>query len=368
MSDSGSSRRVSFAVFASILALVGSIATFLSNGLIGSQNAHTSACSSLGTTELQEEVEMFSWERQLVNDVISSSETSEEEKSESLCFFRNINMFDSERGIELLVSTIAEFAKTDPDFRPTLEQINVSFAQASAVQNPVGPEDISFSSESSEEDTNVFRRLFVVFLERSELEYPSCLSPRGRQRQLRVVETSLEVNDSSAISEIAAVYCQADESTDEITQADVENIPSAGTVTAELEACIRSAVAHTGSCRAYDKSGFHERPSDDCTIEIRTGSEDHFFAHKFVEVVSESYRRMDGRPAGEISLQELENTSLSERYYFGEIGCTNSRGTGRTCETRATVRAYSFPIATCEGLADELSMLPYSELSSQQSN
>lgn len=117
-----------------------------------------------------------------------------------------------------------------------------------------------------------------------------------------------------------------------------------------LEKCKKLAAPLTASCKAYDKSGFHSRPSASCTIELKAG-DDRFFAADSVTVVSEHYRKRSGNAAADSVVKKLVNGVV--RSFSGSIACTNDKGTGRTCEARATVQANSYP-DSCLGLRDSL--------------
>lgn len=131
---------------------------------------------------------------------------------------------------------------------------------------------------------------------------------------------------------------------------------SAGTVKFDddisLEECKKLAAPLTASCRAYDKSGFHSRPSASCTIELKAG-EGRFFAADSVTVVSEHYRKQDGKSAAHSVVAGPVDGNGLVRSFSGSIACTNDKGTGRTCEARATVQADSFP-DDCWRLKDSL--------------
>ncbi len=65
------------------------------------------------------------------------------------------------------------------------------------------------------------------------------------------------------------------------------------------------------------------------------------------EIVSENYRNRDGsavRDAVTVVATDADDARFPVRI-AGTIGCTNSRGTGRTCKTTATIAARAFPKA-----------------------
>ena len=114
--------------------------------------------------------------------------------------------------------------------------------------------------------------------------------------------------------------------------------------------CVRNSGVVTTSCRAYDKSGFHSRPSASCQLTLEAG-EGQFFAQQKVTVLSESYRKLKGpRAIGAVSAKQKDGVTRS---FSGRIACTNKRGTGRTCQSQATVRAISYP-DSCLSLSEEL--------------
>lgn len=122
--------------------------------------------------------------------------------------------------------------------------------------------------------------------------------------------------------------------------------------------CRAAAVPRKVGCRAYDRaSGFHGRPGAICEMTLNAGSGRYFpdSINRNVTVEEESYRRN----AGETAINAMKprdnlvaGNSLTVAF-SGAIACTNSRGTGRTCESRATVSAVSYPVA-CFEVEDEL--------------
>ena len=119
-----------------------------------------------------------------------------------------------------------------------------------------------------------------------------------------------------------------------------------------LSNCRNVAAPVTASCKAYDKSGIHSRPSASCTIKLSAGR-DRFFASSSVEVVSEFYRKRSGESAAQSIIGKADKQTGVIRVFSGRIACTNDKGTGRTCEARATVQAKSYP-DSCIGLRDSL--------------
>jgi len=111
---------------------------------------------------------------------------------------------------------------------------------------------------------------------------------------------------------------------------------------AEVERCETEAKFVSKSCRAYDKSGFHGRPSASCGISLNAG-EGRFFNQDRVEVVSQYYRKLSGKKAIEAILPRREGENIVS--FSGRISCSNSTGTGKTCESKVTVRAKSYPLS-----------------------
>ena len=132
-------------------------------------------------------------------------------------------------------------------------------------------------------------------------------------------------------------------------------IITAGQLPEETRACIGLAVERTVSCRAYDKSGLNSRPADDCMLKL-VAPEGRIFVSREIKVQEESYRKLTGRPAKE-AVNLKSNTEIS-----GTIACTNKSGTGRTCEARATISAFSFPLS-CDWNA-ELRHLTFDQIAS----
>lgn len=119
-----------------------------------------------------------------------------------------------------------------------------------------------------------------------------------------------------------------------------------------LAECQAAGSPVTASCTAYDKSGFHSRPGDTCPLHLAAG-DGRFFAQEHVTVLSESYRQLSGQSALDAVLPLPPQDGLI-RAFSGRIGCTNDRGTGRTCSATATVRAISYPESHCRDVADGL--------------
>lgn len=93
------------------------------------------------------------------------------------------------------------------------------------------------------------------------------------------------------------------------------------------------------TARAHDQ-GYTPSDKDPLLLEAPSG---HFLGD--FEIIEESYRRRAGPPlieTMETTLGEGDSSGLPIRY-TGSVSCTNSRGIGRTCESRATVRARVFP-------------------------
>ena len=76
-----------------------------------------------------------------------------------------------------------------------------------------------------------------------------------------------------------------------------------------------------------------------------SAGEGRFFAKSKVEVVSEYYRDRRGSKA----VDAMKPVKPKDKNYItsfsGRVYCSNSRGTGRTCDVRASVRAKSFPLS-----------------------
>lgn len=112
-----------------------------------------------------------------------------------------------------------------------------------------------------------------------------------------------------------------------------------------IEKCKAQAVSVPDSCRAADRSGFESSPSASCELTL-TAPEEMFFVDNEVFVVSESYRNISGasaqnsvKPVHFFKYEDIQFPTV----FTGRIGCTNARGTGRTCESTATIQATAFP-------------------------
>ena len=116
----------------------------------------------------------------------------------------------------------------------------------------------------------------------------------------------------------------------------------------KLKECLGLRHAVAGSCRAYDKSGFYNRPKGQCKINLEAGSE-RFFAQNKVTVLSERYNRLSGKRARDAIVPRSTDNLI--RSFGGKIRCTNKRGVGRTCRARATVQAISYPISCRDVMA-----------------
>lgn len=97
------------------------------------------------------------------------------------------------------------------------------------------------------------------------------------------------------------------------------------------------------SATASDRSGFNSSPRARTTVTL-TADADHFLGP--IEIKAD-YRRQDGPSLSE----QITGPSATVNYggadlpsaYSGLLRCTNSRGTGRTCEASGTLTAISFP-------------------------
>ena len=117
-----------------------------------------------------------------------------------------------------------------------------------------------------------------------------------------------------------------------------------------IQSCLADFKVVEDSCRAYDKSGFHERPSKTCKITLNA-PDGRYFKDNKVTVVSEYYRDRKGYTA----LSAIKPVTVKDGRtveFSGKIGCTNSRGTGRTCESKAKVRLAAYPDKCFEILKD----------------
>ena len=120
---------------------------------------------------------------------------------------------------------------------------------------------------------------------------------------------------------------------------------------AEIKSCVEQSKVIQDSCTASDKSGLHSKPRARCSLTILAGI-DRFFAQEEVTVIAESYRKLLGKKAKETILS-IRNEDKLITQFSGRIGCTNERGTGRTCRTMAAVQAISYP-STCKGVREFL--------------
>lgn len=134
-----------------------------------------------------------------------------------------------------------------------------------------------------------------------------------------------------------------------------------------VASCKNAIVVVTDSCRAYDKSGVFQKPRASCKLNL-SAPEGYFFLTEKVDVVHEKYREPtksragDAEPSGKSTTAEFNG---QQRTFFpefsGQIGCTNDRGTGRTCESRATISAVAVP-EKCLVSADKIIALQTEEL------
>jgi len=111
-----------------------------------------------------------------------------------------------------------------------------------------------------------------------------------------------------------------------------------------ISTCKSESIVEKHSCRAYDKSGFHSTPRAACNLQL-PAKEGRFYAENQVTVTSESYRVIAGvgaKDAVKAKYRKIGETKVVN-HFAGRIGCTNSSGTGRTCESKATIEALSYP-------------------------
>ncbi|AOR80885.1 hypothetical protein [Novosphingobium resinovorum] len=115
---------------------------------------------------------------------------------------------------------------------------------------------------------------------------------------------------------------------------------------AAIRECKAGGARIVNSCRAYDKSGFHSSPSASCGLTLDAG-DGRFFAQSAVTVDSQRYHNISGADAS-AAQPAYAKTESGESYvhrFSGTIGCTNAQGTGRTCESKATISATAFPLS-----------------------
>lgn len=119
------------------------------------------------------------------------------------------------------------------------------------------------------------------------------------------------------------------------------------------ESCENLAVVIQDNCRAYDRnSGLTGSPSASCGISLDAGSE-RFFYQDQVTVVSQSYRKRAGATAINAIVPVPPEGDSPVVKFSGRIGCTNSSGAGRTCESKATVSAKSYPMTCLKTLREQ---------------
>ena len=125
-------------------------------------------------------------------------------------------------------------------------------------------------------------------------------------------------------------------------------------IAALVSTCKNQAKSIDHSCIAYDKSGFHSSPSSSCVLQINA-PKNYFFAKEHVIVIAESYRRISGASAVN-SVKPKYKTINGKKLatsFIGRIGCTNSSGTGRTCESKATIKQVAYPL-NCISVVNKL--------------
>ena len=132
-----------------------------------------------------------------------------------------------------------------------------------------------------------------------------------------------------------------------------DNTPEEALLNAEKLKCIASPWVER-NISVSDKSGIHSSPKASAALSI-TAQEGSFLSA--YEIVFEDYRRPDGKTVSEqlksggVTLASFtpENGSAEIQLpvaYNARVACTNSSGTGRTCQARVILRAREFP-ASC---------------------
>ena len=123
----------------------------------------------------------------------------------------------------------------------------------------------------------------------------------------------------------------------EINEGDEEWVSLNDDQRKEAQECLASLSIETDSYRANDKTGLHSKLGDSCALRL-DAREDRFFAQETVTVLSEAYRNISGPPARD-AMSATKSADKSIVSFEGKISCSNERGTGRTCDASATVRA-----------------------------
>lgn len=113
--------------------------------------------------------------------------------------------------------------------------------------------------------------------------------------------------------------------------------------------CSAQAAPVTSQCSARDKAGFHGRPHASCGIVVDAPA-GRFFPAPTVTVIRQHFRQLNGPPPKEALRPQttLVAGKPVTTAFVGRIGCTNSKGTGRTCDAQAVVTANSYPIACAD--------------------
>lgn len=106
-----------------------------------------------------------------------------------------------------------------------------------------------------------------------------------------------------------------------------------------VERCEAMAEIVTDSCSASDKSGFNSRPSARCAAKIEAG------AGRFLSASSYNLKRTG---KGRLSSTAAPRTDATVFTVYHS--CSDSRGTGRTCNVSANISAKSYPDSCSEDI------------------
>lgn len=120
--------------------------------------------------------------------------------------------------------------------------------------------------------------------------------------------------------------------------------------------CAENVEKIVASCVASDRAGFHAKPYGSCDLELKA-PEGKIFGKPVegkppISIDHESYRRLykDESVFKNVKVATYHNQHTEyPTHITSSIACTNTKGTGRTCEASATISAYAFDTA-CIGL------------------
>lgn len=312
-----------------LAAALGLLATAYSAFMTGQATLYstkTNACAALAEIEEGKELELHVKETDLLHGLYTLEDDA---RFDQACLFHRTGVFSSEANQNILMNVILQ------DLAPELRVE----AETQAKSQSGGKHESRDTAQRKTSGERPRRNSLWKHKPEDIVHLDYCSTDEGKEPDAqRPVQADIACNLVKE-KRLAAAQPVAD---------------GPKPVDDDIAACIQAAVPLRASCRAYDKSGFHSRPGDSCPLKLVAG-EGRFFPAARVTVLSESYRRLAGPSAGALN-------KSSDTLFSGQIACTNSKGTGRTCEARAEVATYAFP-NSCKDYRDTLNGLTFQDIS-----